>query len=200
MRPPKLSLSDTTTPSTVAGATGIFGSTARGHLEDRIGFDGRLPRQGSALRPEHDRRRTHQRRDRHGDDRGHRRDEGVVHRRHDDGHQRQGGRDNQFPKSHHEHLRVPGRATFELTSPIKLAPIPKDGTVKAYQATGKLTLHGTTKTVTVTLNTKRTGNVIQVQGDLPITFSDYGIDNPSGGPAQVGDDGQMEFLLQLQPS
>lgn len=91
-------------------------------------------------------------------------------------------------------------STFVLSSPINLAPVPKDGTIKVYSATGKLTLHGTTKTVTIPLNTQRIGNVIRVQGLFPITFSDYNIDNPSGGPASVGNSGQMEFLLQLQPS
>lgn len=32
---------------------------------------------------------------------------------------------------------------------------------------------------------------------IPITFADYGIDNPSAGPAQVGDEGELEFLLVL---
>jgi polyisoprenoid-binding protein YceI len=91
-------------------------------------------------------------------------------------------------------------ATFELTKPINLAPVPKDGTIKAYSATGKLMLHGTTKTVTIPLNTKRVGDVIQVQGILSINFPDYNIDNPSGGPASVGNVGQLEFVLQLQPS
>ena len=91
-------------------------------------------------------------------------------------------------------------ATFVLTSPINLAPIPKNGVIKSYPATGKLTLHGTTKTVTIPLATKRTGDVIEVQGILSITFSDYGVNNPSGGPAQVGNTGQLEFLLELQPS
>ena len=79
--------------------------------------------------------------------------------------------------------------------------MPKESVVAKYSATGKLTLHGTTKTVTIPLETKQTGNVIQVQGILSIpNFPDYGIDNPSGGPAGVGDVGQMEFLLQLQKS
>jgi hypothetical protein len=30
---------------------------------------------------------------------------------------------------------------------------------------------------------------------VPITFSDYSIDNPSGGPASVGNTGELEFLL-----
>jgi polyisoprenoid-binding protein YceI len=91
-------------------------------------------------------------------------------------------------------------ADFELTKPIALAPVPKDAVVKQYPATGKLTLHGTTRTVTIPLNTKRTGDVIQVQGILSINFPDYNINNPSGGPASVGDVGQMEFILQLTPA
>jgi polyisoprenoid-binding protein YceI len=91
-------------------------------------------------------------------------------------------------------------ATFRLTQPIDLAPVPKDGVVKKYSATGELTLHGTTNTVTIPVSTKRLDNVIAVQGIADVTFSDYGIDNPSGGPASVGNNGQLEFLLQLEPS
>jgi polyisoprenoid-binding protein YceI len=91
-------------------------------------------------------------------------------------------------------------ATFTLSSPIDLAPVPKDGTQKTYAVQGKFRLHGTTKDVTFTLTARRAGNVIQVQGDEPITFSDYNIDNPSGGPASVGNSGQLEFVLQFQPA
>ena len=90
-------------------------------------------------------------------------------------------------------------ATFKLTKPIDLAPVPQDGVQKRYSATGELTLHGTTKTVTIPITAKRLGNVIAIQGIAGITFSDYGIDNPSGGPASVGNTGQLEFLLQLDP-
>ena len=38
-----------------------------------------------------------------------------------------------------------------------------------------------------------------MEGQEPITFSDYNIDNPSGGPASVGDSGTLEFLLELHP-
>jgi polyisoprenoid-binding protein YceI len=91
-------------------------------------------------------------------------------------------------------------ATFELTTPIDLAPVPKDGVLTTYSATGKFQLHGTTKDVTFALTARRTANVIAVQGDELITFSDYGINNPSGGPASVGDSGQLEFVLQFRPS
>ena len=91
-------------------------------------------------------------------------------------------------------------STFTLTSPIDIGVVPKDGVQKTYSANGNLQLHGTTKSVTFTLTARRTGNVIAVQGDEPVTFSDYNINNPSGGPASVGDSGQLEFVLQFQPS
>ncbi len=110
-----------------------------------------------------------------------------------------GERDNQFQGRIMDTSEYP-TATFTLTNPIDLAPLPQTGVVKDYSATGTLTLHGMTKTVTIPLTAKRTGDVIAVQGILSITFSDYNIDNPSGGPASVGNTGQMEFLVQLQKS
>lgn len=107
-----------------------------------------------------------------------------------------GQRDRQFQGRIMDTSQFP-TAKFVLTRPINLAPIPKDDVKKSYSAIGKLTLHGTTKTVTIPITARRTANVIQVQGILPITFSDYGINDPSGGPASVGSVGQLEFLLQL---
>jgi polyisoprenoid-binding protein YceI len=108
----------------------------------------------------------------------------------------QSQRDGQFQGRIMDTSQYPN-ATFALTSPIDLGIVPKDGVQKTYSANGKLQLHGTTKDVTFTLNARRTGNVIAVQGDEPIIFSDYNIDNPSGGPASVGDTGQLEFVLQF---
>jgi len=88
-------------------------------------------------------------------------------------------------------------ATFVLGRAIDLGRIPGEGVVVTPKATGRLTLHGNTKTISITLNTERTGNVVKVNGSVPITFSDYGIDNPSGGPASVGNTGTLEFLLAL---
>jgi hypothetical protein len=36
-----------------------------------------------------------------------------------------------------------------------------------------------------------------VSGSIPIVFSDYGISNPSGGPATTSSSGTLEFLLNL---
>ncbi len=90
-------------------------------------------------------------------------------------------------------------ATFVLIQPIELGSVPADGTTVHAKATGKLTLHGVTKAVTINLDAKRAGGVIDVNGSELITFADYSIDNPSGGPASVGDSGTLEFLLVLAP-
>jgi polyisoprenoid-binding protein YceI len=88
-------------------------------------------------------------------------------------------------------------ATFEVTSPIELTSIPADLVEITLKATGNLTLHGTTKQITIDLTARRNGADLEVNGTVPITFSDYGISNPSGGPARVGNSGEMEFLLIL---
>ena len=91
--------------------------------------------------------------------------------------------------------------TFTLTSPIDLAPLPATGVIKSYTATGKLTLHGATRTVTFTLTAERStakdgSTQIEVAGDIPVLFSDYNIQNPSvGGFVTTQDHGLLEFLL-----
>jgi polyisoprenoid-binding protein YceI len=105
-------------------------------------------------------------------------------------------RDGQFQGRIMDTAQFP-TATFTLTSPIVLGTIPANGVEVTPKATGKLMLHGTTKSVTFTVAAKRTGNTIQVLGSIPITFADYGISNPSGGPASVGNNGTLEFLLVL---
>jgi polyisoprenoid-binding protein YceI len=92
-------------------------------------------------------------------------------------------------------------ATFTLTSPIDLAPLPGAGLIKSYTAHGKLTLHGTTRAVTFTLTAERRAAKsgaaqLEVAGDIPVLFSDYNISNPSlGGFVTTQDHGLLEFLL-----
>ena len=86
--------------------------------------------------------------------------------------------------------------TFTLTSPINLAPLPAGGVIKTYTAHGRLTLHGATRAVTFTLTAERKGSQIEVSGDIPVLFSDYGIANPSfAGFVTTQDHGLLEFLL-----
>ncbi len=88
-------------------------------------------------------------------------------------------------------------ATFKLTKPITLTSLPADLVEVTVPATGELTMHGQTQPVTFDLKARRNGSKVEVNGIIPITFADYGIANPSFGPANVGDTGQVEFLLTL---
>lgn len=107
-----------------------------------------------------------------------------------------GQRDNQFRNRIMDVEQFP-TAVFTLTEPVSLPATPADQATVEVPVTGTLLLHGTTKPVSVTLTVKRDGQALEVAGSIPVTFGDYGIDNPSGGPAQVGDDGQVELLLKL---
>jgi polyisoprenoid-binding protein YceI len=91
-------------------------------------------------------------------------------------------------------------ATFELTKPIDLGSVPPDLKEITVDATGDLTIHGTTKPVTIEITARRNGRVIETNGSVPITWSDYHIGAPSGGPAQVEDSGSMEFLITFTPA
>jgi polyisoprenoid-binding protein YceI len=86
-------------------------------------------------------------------------------------------------------------ATFELTEPIELGSVPADGEEVATTASGALTLHGVTQPITMDVVARLDGSTFAVDGSTAITFSEFGIDDPSGGPASVGDDGELEVLL-----
>ena len=106
----------------------------------------------------------------------------------------EGRRDNQFRGRIMDVANHP-TATFALTRPIDFATIPEVGGRLTAEATGELTLKGVTRSVTFSLDAERTADGFTVAGSIPITFRDYGIDNPSAGPAQVGDEGELEFLV-----
>jgi len=91
-------------------------------------------------------------------------------------------------------------ATFTLTSPIDLGTLPADGATVTVPATGELTLHGTKKTVTVDVTAKRSGGTVSVNGTIPVVFADYNIPNPSFGPAETEDHGEIEFLIAFTKS
>jgi len=90
-------------------------------------------------------------------------------------------------------------ATLVLTSPISLGSLPSVGTTKKYSsAQGTLTMHGVSKPVSFTVTSERTGSTIDVLADVPITFSEWNIANPSvGGFVTTADSGTLEALLDL---
>jgi polyisoprenoid-binding protein YceI len=105
-------------------------------------------------------------------------------------------RDDQFQDRIMDTATYP-TATFELTEPITLDSLPADGATVTATANGELTLHGTTKAVTVQVTVQRSGDGFSVSGSVPVTFADYNIPNPSFGPVTTEDNGEIEFLLAL---
>ena len=103
-------------------------------------------------------------------------------------------RDGQFQGRIMETSRFP-TAQFVLTPPVTFGALPADKAETTVQARGRLTLKGRTNDVSFELKARRNGANIEVNGTIPVRFADYGIDNPSGGPAQVGDEGEVEVLL-----
>ncbi|MGH9001748.1 MAG: YceI family protein, partial [Acidimicrobiia bacterium] len=90
-------------------------------------------------------------------------------------------RDNQF-RGRIMNVATYPTSTFKLTQPIDLGDLPADGEKITVPATGQLTLHGTTKTITVDLVARRNGATIEVNGTIPIVFAEWNIPNPSFGP------------------
>lgn len=86
-------------------------------------------------------------------------------------------------------------ATFVLTTPIELGTVPAEGQQITVEATGELTLRGTTNTVTFPLTAEYANDRIGVFGNIPVVFSEYLIPNPSNSFAVTGDDGLLEFVL-----
>jgi polyisoprenoid-binding protein YceI len=105
-------------------------------------------------------------------------------------------RDNQFQTRIMDTATYP-TATFKLAQPIELAALPADGASVTAKALGQLTLRGTTREVMVDVSAQRSGGSIRLSGQIPVTFADFNIPNPSFGPASTEDHGLIEFLLVL---
>lgn len=89
-------------------------------------------------------------------------------------------------------------ATLVLTAPIAL-PALTDGKTFTVTATGDLTLHGVTRSVTIDLEGRATGDKFTVQGSAPIAMADYDIEAPSvGGFVEVEGTGSFEFIVNFQ--
>ena len=89
-------------------------------------------------------------------------------------------------------------ASLTLTAPIELGTIPAEGSVAHYNAVGNLDMHGVTKSVSFPVTAERVGSAIDVLADIPITFSEWNIANPSiGGFVTTANSGTLEVLLHL---
>jgi polyisoprenoid-binding protein YceI len=83
-------------------------------------------------------------------------------------------------------------ATFTLTDSFALT----SGTaMDAAKVQGTLSLRGTEKPATFTVNGKLEGDAIAIVASTTITFADYGIPDPSIGPVSTEDNGTIEVAL-----
>lgn len=92
-------------------------------------------------------------------------------------------------------------ATFVLSTPIPLPAAAGNGQAFQVSATGRLTLHGVTRTVTIPIDARLSGSQIELVGSITFPFSDFGMTPPSiGGFVSVQDNATMEFQLKLAQS
>jgi polyisoprenoid-binding protein YceI len=87
-------------------------------------------------------------------------------------------------------------ATFVLTEPIELGAAAADGEPVSTTATGELTVHGVTTTVTIPIDAQLVDDNIVVVGSLDIVFADYGVSVPTA-PIVVSAEDHGTIELQL---
>jgi polyisoprenoid-binding protein YceI len=87
-------------------------------------------------------------------------------------------------------------ATFVLTEPIELGDAAASGETVSVMATGELTIHGVTTSVTIPLEAQVVGDNVVVVGSLDIVFADYGVSVPSA-PVVVSAEEAGVIELQL---
>jgi polyisoprenoid-binding protein YceI len=89
-------------------------------------------------------------------------------------------------------------ATFALAQPIALPPSILTGTTVHVTATGPLTLHGQTRTVSIPMTLRLSGSAFEAAGSISFPWSEFGMQPPNYGDfVRVDDTATMEFDLHL---
>jgi polyisoprenoid-binding protein YceI len=88
-------------------------------------------------------------------------------------------------------------ARFRLDTPIPLPGNAASGAPVTLLAHGSLTLHGVTRTVSITLHARRDGNAIVVAATAPIQLRDWAIAPPRTVIVDVDDHGALELQLRF---
>jgi polyisoprenoid-binding protein YceI len=89
-------------------------------------------------------------------------------------------------------------STFVLTTPIVLPAAATTGQIVDVSATGQLTIHGVTRTVTIPIQARLNGTQIELAGSITFPFSEFGMTPPSiGGFVTVQQNATMEFDVKL---
>ena len=107
-------------------------------------------------------------------------------------------RDNAIRERGLESARYP-TATLELAEPIQLASAPVEGQQVRGEGTGRLTVHGVTREVDLSVQGRWSGETIQVVGQLPVKMTDFEIEPPRFGPVVSIEDGlNVDFNLVFE--
>ena len=107
-------------------------------------------------------------------------------------------RDNAIRERGLESAQYP-TATLELAEPIKLASTPAEGEQVQGQGTARLTVHGVTREVDLSVQGRWNGSTIQVVGQLPVKMSDFQIEPPRFGPVvSIEDSLNVDFNLVFE--
>jgi polyisoprenoid-binding protein YceI len=89
-------------------------------------------------------------------------------------------------------------ATFQLAQPVTLPADAASGKVVKVTATGPLTLHGVTRTVSIPLSVQLSGSSFDVAGSISFPWSEFGMTAPNyGNFVTVADTATMELALHL---
>jgi polyisoprenoid-binding protein YceI len=89
-------------------------------------------------------------------------------------------------------------ATFVLTTPMTLPAEATSGQAVNVSATGQLTIHGVTQTVTIPMQARLNGTQVEIAGSITFPFSQFGMTPPSiGGFVTVQNNATMEFDLKF---
>lgn len=91
-------------------------------------------------------------------------------------------------------------AEIRLTSPIVLSPAFASGATVHVSARGVLSLNGLTRSVTISLDARRDGALIEAAGSIPVSFATWHISQPAGFGwfGSLADHGTAEFRLILR--
>jgi polyisoprenoid-binding protein YceI len=89
-------------------------------------------------------------------------------------------------------------ATFQLAQPITLPDAARSGQVVKVTATGPLTLHGVTRTVSIPLSLQLSGSTFEVVGSISFPWSEFGMTAPNfGNFVSVDNTATMELDLKF---
>jgi polyisoprenoid-binding protein YceI len=87
-------------------------------------------------------------------------------------------------------------AKLKLLKPISFGKAPAEGVEIKQKGSVEMTIKAVTKTVDVDVSARLKGGKIEIAGAIPITWADWGINDPSfAGQITVEPNGLMEFLV-----